>query len=151
MLWEDPLNVAVDAWAVGVMIYIMLLGKFPFDADHDWKIREDIKNGNFDRCPQFQRLSSAGLSTNFFILQISNSLHFSTAQSMIRHFLEIDVTTRMTIDEGLSHRWILRHCEDLIKADLKEEAEAAKKKVRLNFLDFFDSQFLLFFPACKKN
>lgn len=38
----------MDIWAAGILLYVMLCGKFPFKANNDKLLYEKIKRGVYD-------------------------------------------------------------------------------------------------------
>lgn len=49
LLFENKLCEKSDIWALGVMLYTMLLGKLPFKHPTESKLRELIKSGKYDK------------------------------------------------------------------------------------------------------
>lgn len=45
---KDYLGPPVDVWACGVILYIMLVGTFPFRAADDKTLYNKISSGNLD-------------------------------------------------------------------------------------------------------
>lgn len=41
---EEPFDNRCDIWSVGVILYIMLSGKVPFEGNTEEEIKESIKN-----------------------------------------------------------------------------------------------------------
>ena len=82
-----------DMWSVGVITYLMLTGKYPFDVKND---EEDlfyiIKNNKYDLKP----LNLARVSEE--------------AKDFIEKCLKKDFNQRMTTSEALEHEWINKFC-----------------------------------------
>ncbi len=50
VLRKEPYSNAVDIWAVGVVLYILLVGYPPFWDDNQAKMFDQIKKGQYDVC-----------------------------------------------------------------------------------------------------
>lgn len=73
-----------DQWSSGVMLYTMLIGRYPFQETDPTKLFEKIKRGHFS-IPNY-------LSTK--------------AKCLIRNLLRRDAYDRLTADETLQHPWL---------------------------------------------
>lgn len=88
---------AVDVWALGCLIFVVLFGRFPFFDDEDARtganipnIRDKIRRGDFS----FPRETDDGG-------QVS-----AEARDIISKCLTVDARRRLTIDQVLQHPWL---------------------------------------------
>eukprot|EP00177_Eucheuma_denticulatum_P001643 GFKZ01002960.1.p1 GENE.GFKZ01002960.1~~GFKZ01002960.1.p1 ORF type:complete len:438 (-),score=66.65 GFKZ01002960.1:2062-3375(-) len=79
---------AVDMWAVGVLLYIMLSGKMPFYGKNDRACLEMIAKGRYSM--PLREWS-----------QISED-----AKSLVRGLLQLDPNKRLTANAALHHKWL---------------------------------------------
>ncbi|CAE7584115.1 CPK2 [Symbiodinium sp. CCMP2592] len=81
---------AADVWSSGVIMYIMLCGAPPFNADKDFDILRLVKKGQYSmESGVWQTVST-------------------TAKSLIKACLEMDPKKRITAQDALSHEWFHR-------------------------------------------
>ena len=92
---DDPveLHPSVDMWALGIITYMMLVGRHPFDLDCDASDEEigrrirTQRQPQLDDCPLTSTLSPSALD-------------------LLRRLLEPDPKKRMTAYEMLQHPWV---------------------------------------------
>lgn len=92
---DDPveLHPSVDMWALGIITYMMLVGRHPFDLDCDASDEEigrrirAQRQTPLDDCPYASALSTSALD-------------------LLRRLLEPDPKKRMTAYEMLHHPWV---------------------------------------------
>lgn len=75
-----------DVWSIGVILYVLLLGKFPFTAVK----QEDVVNKILNYQPEIDR-----------------SIVCQEAEDLIKSILDKDPVTRITALEILKHPWLL--------------------------------------------
>uniref|UniRef100_A0A7S2K290 Calmodulin n=1 Tax=Zooxanthella nutricula TaxID=1333877 RepID=A0A7S2K290_9DINO len=84
-----PYSEKVDVWACGVILYQVLSGHLPFQADKDIDLLRLVKKGRFEFRPA--RLWS----------MVSDS-----ARELINAMLALDVKSRCTADFAFHHPWV---------------------------------------------
>jgi serine/threonine protein kinase len=88
---------AVDAWALGVTLYLLVTGKYPFE--------DPAKPGSVAHT---LRRIREGLMRPL-PMDVSPE-----CASLIYGLLTSDPAGRLTIEEAMRHRWIARHCPHVI-------------------------------------
>jgi len=85
---------ASDIWSLGVVLFIMLSGTFPFNPNNgDDKLRRQIQSGTFTFNPhEWKHVSS-------------------DAKDLIRKMLTVDTDKRITLAEILLHPWLTKQQE----------------------------------------
>lgn len=82
-----PYDERCDWWSVGVVLYILLVGRFPFYGEDD-EVNAATLAGTFDFAPLESELSDA-------------------AKDLVRRLLTADVDKRFRARDIFTHRWML--------------------------------------------
>jgi len=80
-------NEKCDTWSVGVILYMFLVGRPPFDGQNNAEIIHSIKHKNYDQ-------------NNEKLLK-----HSPEVRDLISHLLEKDINKRFSAKEALNHIW----------------------------------------------
>ena len=78
----------VDLWACGVVLYVMLAGKFPFYGDTDDKFMRRLRAGVKFPEKEWNTVSS-------------------DAKALVRGLLDPCPASRLTAEQALQHRWLI--------------------------------------------
>ena len=82
---KQKYNEKCDTWSIGVIMYMIIVGKAPFDGENDEEILENIKTGIYDY-------------KNKKLLSTSKE-----CQDLISKLLEVDTKKRLSAKEALNH------------------------------------------------
>ncbi len=97
ILKGNPYNQTVDVWSIGVISFILLGGYPPFRDKQRKKLFSKIIHGQFEFHPSCWNSISA------------------EAKDLIRKMLVVDPKKRITANEALKHRYMLRPRESFIE------------------------------------
>merc|ERR1711862_861932 len=112
MLQRKHYASAVDTWALGVILYVLLCGCLPFDDDS-----QVLKNNNDSDTTIF-------IQARFILRYPRWANHLSSnAKDLLSHLLDIDPNTRYTAHGELNHPWITSNTTNDDDSDSKEVAE----------------------------
>jgi len=81
----------VDAWSIGIILYILLSGIHPFQIDDEDEMLDNIEVGEWE-----------WMGDNWD--QVSDD-----AKDLIRRLMDPNPRSRLTIEEALNHPWIVQN------------------------------------------
>lgn len=89
MLQRRDYTRAVDTWALGVIVFVLLCGCLPFDDDSATVPSDDLVRAKFVlRFPRWAKHLSA------------------SAKDLLTHLLDVNPMTRYTAEQALQHPWV---------------------------------------------
>lgn len=89
-----------DIWSLGVLLFIILSGTFPFDDEVDTLLIAKIKQGNCEFLPEYWD----GISPE--------------AIDLIQSILRVNPAERFSFDQILAHPWMVSSEDDLLEKEL---------------------------------
>lgn len=89
MLQRRDYTRAVDTWALGVIVFVLLCGCLPFDDDSQMVPSDDLVRAKFVlRFPRWAKNLS------------------SSAKDLLSHLLDVNPRSRYTAEQALDHPWV---------------------------------------------
>ena len=96
-------NKKCDLWSCGVIMYILLSSRPPFNGSNNNEITEKVAIGEYDlKKPPFDKVSNS-------------------AKDLIRKLLEKDVNKRISAEEALKHSWFKENKSKEIYNEIKDQ------------------------------
>jgi len=90
MLQRDAYDKAIDVWALGIIVFVLLCGCLPFDDDSNKIDTESDARKKFNlRFPRWA-------------MNLSPS-----AKDLLHNLLDVNPKTRFTAEQALSHPWVM--------------------------------------------
>ena len=87
-------NYKCDIWSLGVILYILLVGKPPFDGRSSESVFNKILSGKYDKTGNYNKISSS-------------------AKQLIHKMLNYNYRERLSCKECLESHWILSHASSI--------------------------------------
>ena len=106
------IKVLICGVLAGTILYVMVLGNYPYWATDKQKLGEKIISNDLDS-DELAKLSPQCLY--FFLFVSIFFLLVYTGQDLVRRMLTKDPKCRISIENALDHLWVRRHCGELSK------------------------------------
>ena len=117
-------NEKCDIWSIGVILYILLSGKPPFDGNDDKEIVNSVRIGQYSLAgPEWRNITAE-------------------AKDLIKKMLTYDANNRITAEQALNHSWIKKKVTEPVdpKATIAALQNLRHFRVRSLFLRYRQSK-----------
>eukprot|EP01038_Epipyxis_sp_PR26KG_P009554 gene9554-12867_t len=108
---EPRYGKAVDMWALGIIIYILISGIPPFYDEDTPQLVRRIRRGKYE--DTFSQPCWSNVSEE--------------VKDLIKHLLVVDPSKRLTAEQVIGHRWFVMDGNQLVDHDLRGNARQLRK------------------------
>ena len=110
VLRKEAYGKAVDIWACGVILYILLVGYPPFWDEDQHRLYAQIKAGAYDfPSPEWDSVTQDAKNlinqVHFYIVTCMSVMYCMSVKIGIQ-MLVLDPKKRITADQALKHPWV---------------------------------------------
>ncbi len=105
---REPYGKPIDIWGCGVMTFILLSGSLPFFGTKEHLFDMIVKGRYYMKPRQWDHISEP-------------------AKDLIRRMLRVDPRERITVEQALSHPWLIDRDRVTPKVHLQESVEELKR------------------------
>lgn len=112
---KSDYNEKCDLWSIGVILYILLSGKPPFDGNDDKEIVNSVRIGTYS-------LTSSEWKN------ISNE-----AKDLIKKMLTYDPNQRITAEAAINHPWIKKKVNEPVDTKVTTNALQNLRTFRVKY------------------
>lgn len=98
---RKPYDPSIDMWSLGVIIYILLSGDYPFESEDEHQLMKKIGSGDYDFSSyKWDDISDEG-------------------KDFISQLLQVNPKNRITIENALKHPWVTGNAPKIELPDLR--------------------------------
>ncbi|KAL4470208.1 hypothetical protein ABPG74_011819 [Tetrahymena malaccensis] len=99
---KAPAHPSIDVWAMGCILFWMIVGKSPFPQNTKEEVFNNILKGNFSIPAEAKQKMT------------------KSVQDLIKKMLQVDVNSRITMNEIGQHQWLNNSVEEIKIIEQKE-------------------------------
>lgn len=95
----------VDVWSFGVVLYVLVCGKVPFDDKNVQALHDKVKRGAVEYPPHLSPGRCLRIHGAVFLLL---TIDVAECKSLLQRILVLNPTQRATVSEIMMHPWMIR-------------------------------------------
>lgn len=127
MLMAESYSCTVDIWALGITLFLMIFGDYPFKSDGNVSVYEKIISGVFE----FPENTVSTTSTSTATTSATATSTSDDLKDLISGLLKKDISQRLTLEEIFDHPWITKQKQEDQKDQKEQQQQQGHCQCRL--------------------